>query len=124
MKDREDSMNTKYMKYQHIYQVLSAIEQKITSNQLVKELITDNEVAGYKISNDILIYKIGMNLVTFDALKLNIEDFFDNNHDLLRQMVQDLQILFYLLSEDIISRKKMQEFLDKIDRADKDGEEE
>ena len=102
----------------HIIQVLNAIEQKITSSQLVRELIYDKEVASYRISNNTLIYKIGMNLVAFDALKLSIEQFFDNNHDLLRQMVQDLEVLFYLLSEEISSKKKMQEFLDKIDNVE------
>ena len=116
-------MNTKCMKDDHIIQVLNAIEQKITSNQLVRELIYDKEVASYSISNNhTLIYKIGINLVAFDALRLSSEHFFDKNHDLLRQMIQDLQVLFYFLSEEIASKKKMQEFLDKID--DVEGEKE
>ena len=116
-------MNTECMKDDHIIQVLNAIEQKITSNQLVRELIYDKEVASYSISNNhTLIYKIGINLVAFDVLKLSIEQLFDKNHDLLRQMVQDFQVLFYYLSEDIASKKKMQEFLDKID--DVEGEKE
>jgi hypothetical protein len=117
-------MNTKYMKKDHIIQVLNAIEQKVTADQLVRELILDNEVAGYRITGKVsdkkpmLIYKVGMILVTFDALKLRVEEFFSKNPDLLRQMVQDLEFLFYSLSEEIFSRQKMQEFLDKIDKAD------
>ena len=108
------------MKDDHIIQVINEIEEKITFNQLICNLILNNEVSGYKLTNtQLLTYRVVEDPVSFVVLKLNTKEFFVNNEiDLLEQMVKDLEYLFSYLAKKMCSQNKMQELLYRIKKIE------